>query len=205
MDKDIIQNRLAKEIESNSSLTEQNEKLEDMIDKSQKERNVLVMQLSEQNSRVEALEAQLFKSKTSADVLLQTSMVFEDKLKRVATYSEKEQILLKTVFNESREILDTIECSLETDILSMHKYVTHLQAIPDPRDEFYQLKYDGLLNETMTLLEGLGKMKSSIEWYAKYVEEKFFSNTVGGTSGTDTSSGGDNKLRDTGTAVVESV
>ena len=30
------------------------------------------------------------------------------------------------------------------------------------RGEFMQLKFDGLLNETMTLLNGLGTMKSSI-------------------------------------------
>ena len=175
IDTDVVQNRLAKEIERSSALEDQNDKLSEIVESGQADRNVLLLQLSEQTSRAESLEEQLRKSKTSANVLLQTSIVFEDKLRRVATYSEKEQVLLKTVFNESREILDTIECSLETEVLSMHKYVAHLQAIPDPRGEFHQLKYNGLLNEIMSLLENLKKMKLNIDSFGNHLEAKFLS------------------------------
>ena len=104
---------------------------------------------------MQILEDQLSRSQSSAEILLKTSKVFEDKLKKVTTYSETEKIFLKTIFMESREILDTIEAVLDTELQSMQKYVTHLQSIPDPREEFLKLKYDGLLNEICTMLEGL--------------------------------------------------
>lgn len=100
------------------------------------------------------MDDQLSRSQSSANALLQTSIVFEDKLKKVTNYSETEKVFLKTIFMESREILDTVEAVLDTEIMSMQKYVSHLQSIPDPKEEFYKLKYDGLLNEICTMLEG---------------------------------------------------
>ena len=139
------------------------------------ERNSLVLQLSEQTSKVASLEELLANSRSSVNVMEKSSRKFEDKVKKLNSYSEREQIFLKTIMNESREILDIIECSLETECLSMQKYVLHLQSIPDPRGEFMQLKFDGLLNETMTLLNGLGTMKSSIEIATKHIEQQILS------------------------------
>ena len=59
VDTDVIQNRLAKELENNENLQLQNDKLSEMVVNGQADRNSLLLQLSEQTSRVESLEVQV--------------------------------------------------------------------------------------------------------------------------------------------------
>jgi len=123
----------------------------------------------------ETLDNQLRKSQSSADALLQVSMVFEEKLKKMSSYSEAERVFLRTIFMESREILDTIEADLLNDIEKMRVYVSHLQSIPDPNGEFFQLKYEGLINEVSTMLEELTLSRNKVVMYGTYIEEKILS------------------------------
>ena len=58
------------------------------------ERNSLVLQLSEQTSKVASLEELLANSMSSVNVMEKSSRKFEDKVKKLNSYSEREQILL---------------------------------------------------------------------------------------------------------------
>ena len=135
-------------------------------------------ELQEKSHLTGDLVVKLKQSQLSADALLQTSIVFESKLKKMSHFSEAERVFLRTIFMESREILDTIEAVLQTDIKHMTTYVDHLRGILDPRGEYFQLKYEGLLNEVITMLEALETTKTKIIHYGKYIEDKMLATSA---------------------------
>jgi hypothetical protein len=54
----------------------------------------------------------------------------------------------------------------------MRIYANHLKSISDPTGEFIKLKYEGLLNEVMAMLDELSSSRAKIVMYGKYIQEK---------------------------------
>ena len=175
LDSDVVQNKLAEEIEANTELKSQINELEGLCKIGQIEKQQLLLQLSEQTSKVASLEELVSNSKFSIDALEKSSKKFEEKIKRMNSFSEREQIFLKTVMNESREILDAIECALETECVSMNTFIVQLQDSPDSDGDNGKTKFDQLVNEIMTLLNTLSVMVVNLEASSNHIEKQILS------------------------------